>query len=156
MCISYLFFGRIEDVMRILKFSQRCAFLSSVLQFQTFRRILVPSSSGLISVTPKTRMARLEYLCVLYSHVILVLVKWTATHSYQRIVPSSCVQRQWLWWFHGTTTVRHTGHVTTRYMICHPSVCISRNSGGSNKLPDDGRLLPKHVGANTYNKGVVQ
>jgi hypothetical protein len=30
-----------------------------------------------------------------------------------------------------------------------PSVCISRNSGGSNNLPDEGRLLPKHVGANT-------
>jgi hypothetical protein len=25
----------------------------------------------------------------------------------------------------------------------------NNNSGGSNKLPDDGRLLPKHVGANT-------
>jgi hypothetical protein len=25
---------------------------------------------------------------------------------------------------HGTTTVRHTGHVTTRYMIYQPSVCI--------------------------------
>jgi hypothetical protein len=49
----------------------------------------------------------------------------------------------------GTTTNRHTGHITTRYMICHPSVCISRNSGGSSKLPDDGRLVPKHVGANT-------
>jgi hypothetical protein len=35
-------------------------------------------------------------------------------------------------------------------------ICISGNSGGSNKLPDDGRLLPKHVGANTVNKGVVQ
>jgi hypothetical protein len=27
---------------------------------------------------------------------------------------------------HGFTTSRHTGHVTTRYMIYHPSVCISR------------------------------
>jgi hypothetical protein len=45
-------------------------------------------------------------------------------------------------------TSRHTGHVTTRYMIYHPSVCISLNSGGSNKVPDDGRLLLKHVGAN--------
>jgi hypothetical protein len=33
------------------------------------------------------------------------------------------------------------------------SHCISRNSEGSKKLPDDGRLLPKHVGASTYNKG---
>jgi hypothetical protein len=34
-------------------------------------------------------------------------------------------------------------------------VPISSNSEGSNKLPDDGRLLPKHVGANIFNKGVV-
>jgi hypothetical protein len=60
MCISY-FFGRIEDVMCILKFWQRCwwrfkssgrAFLSSVLQFPTFRQIIVLPSSGLGSITP--------------------------------------------------------------------------------------------------------
>jgi hypothetical protein len=33
------------------------------------------------------------------------------------------------------------------------SHCISRNSEGSKKLPDEGRLLPKHVGASTQNKG---
>jgi hypothetical protein len=27
------------------------------------------------------------------------------------------------------------------------SICISSNSDGSKKLPDDGRLLPKHAGA---------
>jgi hypothetical protein len=32
-------------------------------------------------------------------------------------------------------------------------VRISSNSEGSKKLPDDGRLLPKHVGASTQNKG---
>jgi hypothetical protein len=47
----------------------------------------------------------------------------------------------------GTATTQHTGHVTTRYMIYHPFDCISSNSDGSKKLPDDGRLLPKHVGA---------
>jgi hypothetical protein len=36
------------------------------------------------------------------------------------------------------------------------SICISSNSEGSKKLPDDGRLLPKHVGASTQNKGVLQ
>jgi hypothetical protein len=35
------------------------------------------------------------------------------------------------------------------------SICISSNSDGSKKLPDDGRLLQKHVGASTYNR-VVQ
>jgi hypothetical protein len=25
---------------------------------------------------------------------------------------------------HGTTTIRHTGHVTTRYMIYQPTVCV--------------------------------
>jgi hypothetical protein len=29
------------------------------------------------------------------------------------------------------------------------SICISSNSEGSKTLSDDGRLLPKHVGANT-------
>jgi hypothetical protein len=36
------------------------------------------------------------------------------------------------------------------------SICISSNSCGSKKLPDDGRLLPKYVGASIYNKGVVR
>jgi hypothetical protein len=36
------------------------------------------------------------------------------------------------------------------------SICISSNSEGSRKLPDNGRLLPKHVGASILNKGVVQ
>jgi hypothetical protein len=29
------------------------------------------------------------------------------------------------------------------------SICISGNSEGSKKLPDDGRLMPKHVGTST-------
>jgi hypothetical protein len=29
------------------------------------------------------------------------------------------------------------------------SICISSNLKGSKKLPDDGRLLPKHVGTST-------
>jgi hypothetical protein len=43
-------------------------------------------------------------------------------------------------------------HITCGYVACvpdNPQLCFSSNSGGSNKLPDDGRLLPKHVGANT-------
>jgi hypothetical protein len=36
------------------------------------------------------------------------------------------------------------------------SICISSNSDGSKKLPDDGRLLPKYVAASILNKGVVQ
>jgi hypothetical protein len=36
------------------------------------------------------------------------------------------------------------------------SICISSNSEGSKKPPDDGGLLPKHVGASILNKGVVQ
>jgi hypothetical protein len=54
------------------------------------------------------------------------------------------------------TTNRHTGHVPTRYMIHTHSICISSNSEGCRKLPDDGRLLPKHAGASIWNKGVVQ
>jgi hypothetical protein len=49
-----------------------------------------------------------------------------------------------------------TGHVTTHYMITTHSICISSNSEDSKKLPDDGRLLPKHVGASIHNKRVVQ
>jgi hypothetical protein len=45
-------------------------------------------------------------------------------------------------------------HILIRYLLYILDVPIlnlyfSSNSGGSNKLPDDGRLLPKHVGANT-------
>jgi hypothetical protein len=45
--------------------------------------------------------------------------------------------------------------VNTKVMsgVC---ISISCNSGVSKKLPDYGRLLPKHVGANTWNRGVVQ
>jgi hypothetical protein len=51
----------------------------------------------------------------------------------------------------------HTGHITTHYMIYTThSVCISSNSEGSKKIPDDGRLLLKHVGASIQNKGVVE
>jgi hypothetical protein len=36
-------------------------------------------------------------------------------------------------------------------------VCgLDHDSEGSKKLPDDVRLLPKHVGASIYSKGVVQ
>jgi hypothetical protein len=41
-----------------------------------------------------------------------------------------------------------------RYTIY--SICISSDSDESKKLPDDGRPLPKHVGASILNKGVVQ
>jgi hypothetical protein len=35
-------------------------------------------------------------------------------------------------------------------------IFISSNSGGSKKLPDEGRLLPKYEGANIKNKELVQ
>jgi hypothetical protein len=37
-------------------------------------------------------------------------------------------------------------------MIYHPFDLYFSNSEGSKKLPDDGRLLPKHVGARIWNK----
>jgi predicted metallopeptidase len=44
-------------------------------------------------------------------------------------------------------------HIPIRYLLyfryTNPQFVFSSNSGGSNKLPEDGRLLPKHVGANT-------
>jgi hypothetical protein len=55
----------------------------------------------------------------------------------------------------GTTTLRHTGHINVHYMIYHLLICISSNSDGSKKLPNDGRLLPKQVGACILNKGVI-
>jgi hypothetical protein len=41
-------------------------------------------------------------------------------------------------------------------LLYFPAECISSNSEGSTKLPDDGRLLPKHVGACILNKGMAQ
>jgi hypothetical protein len=45
-------------------------------------------------------------------------------------------------------------HIMCGYVACvleyrgsNGMICISGNSDGSKKLPDDGRLLPKHVGA---------
>jgi hypothetical protein len=51
----------------------------------------------------------------------------------------------------GTTTFRHTGHATTHYTLWYTthSICILSNSEGYKKLADDGRLLPKYVGAST-------
>jgi hypothetical protein len=57
---------------------------------------------------------------------------------------------------YGTTTIRHTGQVTTHYMIYHSFYLFLGNSEGSKKLPGDGRLLPKYVGASIWNKGVVK
>jgi hypothetical protein len=51
-----------------------------------------------------------------------------------------------------TMTVQHTGHVTTHYIIYYPLDFITSNSAGSKKLPDDGRLLPKHVGTSLWIK----
>jgi hypothetical protein len=43
---------------------------------------------------------------------------------------------------------QNTGHIKlTLYDIPPVLFCISSNSHGSKKLPDDGRLLLKHVGA---------
>jgi hypothetical protein len=46
--------------------------------------------------------------------------------------------------------VIHTDSLSVIYFryITRP-ICISSNSGGSNRRPDDGRLLPKHVEAST-------
>jgi hypothetical protein len=50
--------------------------------------------------------------------------------------------------FYSTQDVIRTNILSVIYFryITH-SICISSNSEGCNKLPDDSRLLPKHVGA---------
>jgi hypothetical protein len=45
-------------------------------------------------------------------------------------------------------------YVTTHYMIYRFVFQVTPKD--LKKLPDDDRLLPKHVGAGTHNKGVVQ
>jgi len=57
-------------------------------------------------------------------------------------------------WFRLLCFQAETRNLTLWYTT--HSICISSNSEGSTKLPDDGRLLPKHVGASIYNKGLVQ
>jgi hypothetical protein len=51
----------------------------------------------------------------------------------------------------GTITFHHTGHIVDQWYIIlrytTDRICISSNSEGSKKLPDGGRLQPKHVGA---------
>jgi hypothetical protein len=62
-------------------------------------------------------------------------------------------------WEAQQTEPQHSGtQVTLTYIIWYTaySICILSNSDGSKKLPDDGRLLPKYVGACILNKGVVQ
>jgi hypothetical protein len=49
-----------------------------------------------------------------------------------------------------TTTLRHTGHLTTLYDKPPYRSVFSRNLRRIQKLPEDGRLLPKHVGASVY------
>jgi hypothetical protein len=55
-----------------------------------------------------------------------------------------------------TDNPAHKPRNHTLYKYTTNSICISSNSEGSNKLPDDGKLLPKHVAASIQNKGVVQ
>jgi hypothetical protein len=57
-------------------------------------------------------------------------------------------------WFPADCT--QLGSKTDNVWYTTRSICISSNSEGSKKLPDDGRLLPKHVGASMQNNGVVQ
>jgi hypothetical protein len=55
-----------------------------------------------------------------------------------------------------TNNPAHRSRNHTLYDISTVRFFISSNLGGSNKLPDDGRLLPKHVGASAWNKAAVQ
>jgi hypothetical protein len=51
----------------------------------------------------------------------------------------------------------HTGHVTPHIIrYTTHSICISNNSEGSKKLPDNGTLLSIHAGASILNKGMVK
>jgi hypothetical protein len=61
-------------------------------------------------------------------------------------------------WEAKQTEPQHSGTQDTKtYIIWYTSYlfCISSNSHGSKKLPDDGRLLPKHVEACILNKEVI-
>jgi hypothetical protein len=63
-----------------------------------------------------------------------------------------------VWLTPGGSSTSHiytqTVHLHTDSM--HNTICIPSNSEGSKKLPDDGRVLPKHVGASIWNKGAIQ
>jgi hypothetical protein len=67
-----------------------------------------------------------------------IQIEWVVYHTmcgYVACVPECC----------GSTEPRHSGTHLIRYTT--HSICISSNSEGSKQLPDDGRLLAKHVGA---------
>jgi hypothetical protein len=52
--------------------------------------------------------------------------------------------------FRSTLYVIYTDSLSVIYFrYTTRPICISSNSGGSKELRDDGRLLPKHVGAST-------
>jgi hypothetical protein len=57
---------------------------------------------------------------------------------------------------HDTSAHRPRNHTLYDTSILRNRFVFSSNSEGFKKFPDDGRLLQKHVGANIYNKGVVQ
>jgi hypothetical protein len=59
--------------------------------------------------------------------------------------------------FYSTQGVLHTNSfIRCIFRYTTYFICISSTSDGFKKLPDDVRLLPKHVGASMLNKGVVQ
>jgi hypothetical protein len=84
-------------------------------------------------------------LMLTYFIHILHLIHFTPYFIHCR---SSCyyvIQSVYSIWY-----VTHTDSVSVIYFrYITPPFVFSSNSGGSIKLPDDGRLLPKHVGANT-------
>jgi hypothetical protein len=57
---------------------------------------------------------------------------------------------------HNHNTLPHRPHKHTLYDIPPLLSAFQVTQDESKKLPDDGRLLPKHVGACIMNKGVVQ
>jgi hypothetical protein len=59
-----------------------------------------------------------------------------------------------LTWVTQRTEPQHSGTQVTQTLYDIPPICSS-NSHGSKKLPDDGRLLPEHVGALSLNKEVI-
>jgi hypothetical protein len=79
------------------------------------------------------------------SELLEIQIEWVLCHVMCGYV--ACVP-EW-----DGMTLQHIPHIiryTTHF------ICISSNSERPKKLPDDGRLLPKHVGASIQNKGVVQ
>jgi hypothetical protein len=136
MYLQFTFTGAVPSNGGVLKHNSRCHGVSES-----------------VTYTVQVRgLNRLSRVCLMNKYVMslmsisCIIRRIRTDQQYALIAP---LLHSTYWLLHVSAIACH--QVRQSHVIWYTTrpICISSNSGGSNKLPDDGRLLPKHVGAST-------